>query len=184
MISVDKMLRTNAITLALLVLLGLPQDVQSQSAAPAAGTTGLPVPRFVSLKSDRVNLRQGPGTDYPTSWVFRRAGLPVEVIKEFETWRQIRDSDGVTGWVLSSLLSGRRTAAVLPWETKREGPRPQTKLYVQDSLESRTVANVEAGVIADIGSCDGRWCNVSIDGYRGHIEQKNLWGVYEGEVIR
>src|SRR5262245_58248264 len=84
----------------------------------ATGASGMPVPRFVSLKSDRVNLRQGPGTEYPTAWVFQRAGLPVEVIKEFESWRQVRDAEGTTGWVLGSMLSGRRTALILPWEVK------------------------------------------------------------------
>src|SRR6516225_828217 len=81
-----------------------------------AGGSGLQIPRYVSLKSDRVNLRQGPGTEYPIAWVFRRAGLPVEVIREFDGWRQVRDSEGTTGWVLASLWSGRRTAVVLPWE--------------------------------------------------------------------
>src|SRR5262249_9722055 len=84
-------------------------------APPAAAqqigtTTGLPVPRFVSLKSDRVNLREGPSKDHPTTWIFQRAGLPVEVTAEFDTWRKIRDADGLEGWVLHSLLSGRRTA--------------------------------------------------------------------------
>src|SRR5262245_12595892 len=72
--------------------------------------TGLPVPRYVSLKTDRVNLREGPSKDHRTAWVFQRAGLPVEIVAEFETWRRIRDSEGTEGWVLHSLLSGRRTA--------------------------------------------------------------------------
>src|SRR4029453_6158013 len=88
----------------------------AQGAPPAPEPAGLQVPRFVSLKSDRVNLRQGPGTEYPTAWVFRRAGLPVEVDKEFESWRQVRDAEGTTGWVLGTMLSGRRTAVILPWE--------------------------------------------------------------------
>jgi len=76
--------------------------------------TGLPVPRYVSLKTDRVNLREGPSKDHRTAWVFQRAGLPVEIIAEYETWRRIRDSEGTEGWVLHSLLSGRRTALVMP----------------------------------------------------------------------
>ena len=52
----------------------------ADSGASFPGGSGLPVPRFVSLKSDRVNMRKGPGTDYPTAWVYRRAGLPLEVI--------------------------------------------------------------------------------------------------------
>jgi SH3-like domain-containing protein len=146
--------------------------------------SGLPVPRFVSLKADRVNLRTGPGTEYPTTWVFRRAGLPLEVVSEFEAWRQVRDSEGTTGWVLQSFLSGRRTALVIPWEVKPETPPPQVPIRHSDSDSARTVALVEAGAIANVHGCDGRWCSVSIDSYRGYLPQKDLWGIYEGEVMK
>ncbi|MBS0269949.1 MAG: hypothetical protein JSS54_13355 [Proteobacteria bacterium] len=152
--------------------------------APVLTGSGLPVPRFVSLKSDRVNLRNGPGTDYPTSWVYRRAGLPVEVIKEFEAWRQVRDAEGATGWVLQSLLSGRRTGLVLPWERKTGMAPPLVPIMASDSQHTNVVANVEAGVIADLHMCDGRWCRVTVDQYSGYIEQKKLWGVYEGETFK
>jgi SH3-like domain-containing protein len=157
--------------------------VEDTTAKPRPGS-GLPLPRYVSLKSDRVNLRTGPGTDYPTQWVYRRAGLPVEVIKEFETWRQVRDSDGATGWVLQSLLSGRRTALVLPWEIKADKPVPQIDIYRSDSDSSGAVVKVEAGVIANVHGCDGRWCHVTIDRYRGYLEQKKLWGIYQNEVVK
>lgn len=173
-----------------------PPAYPSTAVPPAAGsggrldvpsvvqTSGLPVPRYVSLKSDRVNLRNGPGTDYPTSWVFKRAGLPLEVVKEFEGWRQVRDADGTSGWVLQSFLSGRRTALVLPWELKPDKPAPRVQLRNDDSESAKVVAVVEAGVIANVLSCDGRWCLVSIANYRGYIEQKKLWGVYEREVVK
>jgi SH3-like domain-containing protein len=169
----------------------------AQETPPAAegADSGLPVPRYVSLKSDRVNLRQGPGTEYPIAWVFRRAGLPVEVIHEFEGWREVRDAEGTTGWVLGAMLSGRRTAVVLPWELKGgkvkadakdgKGERPALAVLRNDDSErSRPVAQVEAGVLASIINCDGRWCRVSIDGFRGYIEQTKLWGAYQGEVIK
>lgn len=149
------------------------------------GASGLALPRFASLKSDRVNLRQGPGTDYPTAWVFRRAGLPVEIVKEFESWRQVRDAEGTTGWVLGSMLSGRRTAVVLPWELKAGAPQAASAaLLDDDSASARPLAYVEAGVLASIISCDGRWCRISVGGYRGYIEQVKLWGAYQGEVIK
>lgn len=151
---------------------------------PPTGASGLALPRFVSLKSDRVNLRNGPGTEYPTAWVFRRAGLPVEVVAEFEGWRQVRDAEGATGWVLQSLLSGRRTALVAPWDAKSEALRPQIAVRSSGSEGAQPVAMVEAGVIANVAGCDGRWCQVTIDAYRGYIEQKRLWGVYEGEILR
>jgi SH3-like domain-containing protein len=161
-----------------------PTDAEAAVPPPGAPASGLPVPRFVSLKSDRVNMRNGPGTDYPTGWVYRRAGLPLEVIKEFEGWRQVRDSDGAEGWVLQSFLSGRRTGLVLPWERKASTAAPIVPVYAGDSLSSSVVANVEAGVIANLHSCDGRWCRVSIEQYNGYIEQKKMWGAYEGEVIK
>jgi SH3-like domain-containing protein len=142
------------------------------------------VPRFVSLKSDRVNLRNGPSTEYPTGWVFRRAGLPLEVIKEFDAWRQVRDAEGTTGWVLQTLLSGRRTALVLPWEIKRGQKSPQVAIHASDSTNAAIIVNVEAGVIANLHNCDGRWCRVSVESYSGYMEQKKLWGVYEGEAIK
>ncbi|MBS0235131.1 MAG: hypothetical protein JSR99_16815 [Proteobacteria bacterium] len=156
---------------------------RTDDSPPVVGS-GLPVPRFVSLKSDRVNLRNGPGTDYPTGWVYRRAGLPVEVIKEFETWREVRDAEGATGWVLQSLLSGRRTGLVLPWARKSGTPAPLVPIMASDSEHAGVIVNVEAGVIADLHSCDGRWCRVTVDQYSGYIEQKKLWGVYEGETFR
>ena len=156
----------------------------NESPAPSASASGLAVPRFVSLKSDRVNLRNGPGTDYPTGWVYRRAGLPLEVVKEFEGWRQVRDADGATGWVLQSFLSGRRTGLVIPWELKSGSPLPQEPIRSSDSENSGMVAKVEAGVIANVHSCDGRWCRVTIDNFAGYIEQKKLWGVYPGETIK
>lgn len=153
-------------------------------APPAGGSSGLAVPRYVSLKSDRVNLRKGPSTEYPTSWVYRRAGLPLEVIAEQEAWRQVRDAEGTTGWVLQSFLSGRRTALILPWEVKANAAPPQIELKDDDSARAKPVAIVEAGIIASIVSCDGRWCRVAVEQYRGYIEQKKLWGVYDGEVVK
>lgn len=157
---------------------------QPAAAPPAAVQgSGLPVPRYVSLKSDRVHLRQGPGFDHKVLWVLRRAGMPVEVIQEFESWRQVRDSEGTTGWVLQSLLSGRRTALVLPWEAKAAA-RPQLELKDDDKASAKAVAIVEAGVIANVRSCDGQWCYVSVGEFRGYVEQKKLWGVYDGERIK
>lgn len=163
------------------------------AAAVVAGPakSGLPLPRFVSLKSNRVNLRKGPGTEYPTTWVFRRAGWPLEVIEELEGWRQVRDADGTTGWMLQSFLSGRRTALVRPWDlaaasgTQGAGSKQaQVALRDDESATSPTVALLEVGVVAGINSCNGKWCHVTVGDYRGWIEQKALWGVYAGERIR
>jgi len=155
------------------------------AAAPEARSrSGLPLPRFVSLKADRVNLRVGPGTEYPTSWVYRRAGLPLEVTKEFEGWREVRDADGSSGWLVQTFLSGRRTALVTPWDVKPGTRAPQIPIRYSDSEKSRSVALVEAGVIANIHNCDGKWCSISVDRFSGYLRQNLLWGVYENEIVK
>lgn len=183
-------MKKTALAVCLATLIAVPsarageQQTDAQAAPAVSGATGLPVPRFVSLKADRVNLRNGPGTDYPAGWVYRRAGLPVEIIKEFEGWRQVRDADGATGWVMQSFLSGRRTALVLPWERKQGQTPPVVPVRSSDSASSSIVAQVEAGVIANLHGCDGRWCRVTIEQFSGYMEQKKLWGVYDGETIK
>jgi SH3-like domain-containing protein len=186
MLMPDRMRRAVILTMLVTMLAGVPVAWAHAGGAKNRtfpGGSGLAVPRYVSLKSSRVNMRKGPGTDYPTVWVYRRAGMPIEVIKEFEGWHQIRDADGATGWVLQSLLSGRRTALVLPWEIKEGTKAPQVALRSDDHEKARPVAMVEAGVIVNVSSCDGRWCRVNIDQFHGYIEQKKLWGVYENERI-
>jgi SH3-like domain-containing protein len=140
--------------------------------------SGLPLPRFVSLKSDRVNLREGPSKDNRTTWVFERAGLPVEVTAEFDTWRKVRDSEGTEGWVLHSLLSGRRTALIAPWKKNEI-----FALFNRPNTTSPPAARLQPGVIANVRTCDGAWCRVSGEGFDGYIEQTNLWGVYPNEKI-
>ncbi|MFN3744196.1 MAG: SH3 domain-containing protein [Hyphomicrobiaceae bacterium] len=159
----------------------------AQSPQPLGiGQTGLPLPRFVSLKSDRVQVRQGPGTDHKILWVFNRVGLPVEVIQEHENWRQVRDQDGSVGWVAHALLSARRTAVVMAWATGEagNGAAKPVPLFDESSTSSRQIALLEPGVICGIRRCDGRWCQVSVGDFRGYIEQTKLWGVYPGERIR
>lgn len=161
------------------------KEATKDTPALETGASGSKVPRYVSLKADRVFLRQGPGTDYPTAWVFQRTGLPVEVIREFEIWRQVRDAGGSVGWVHASLLSGRRTALILPWEVKEgQTQAPSATLRDDDHEGARAVAQVEAGVLANIISCANGWCRVSVGSYRGYIEQKKLWGTYPNEQIK
>ena len=155
----------------------------SHSAKDATPQTasGLPVPRYVSLKSDRVNLREGPSKEHRTSWVFQRAGLPVEITAEFETWRRVRDADGTEGWVLHSLLSGRRTVLVSPW-SKNKGET--FSLRETNSESAPVVATLEPGVIANVQSCQNAWCRVTVSKMSGYIKQDRLWGVYPNESVQ
>ena len=142
------------------------------------GPSGLPLPRFVSLGSDKVNVRAGPGTDYRVEWTFRKAGLPIEIIEEFGNWRQIRDSDGEEGWVYHSLLSGRRTALVSPWTSDEP-----LALRAAPNNDANVMARLAPNVLATVNSCDGSWCAVEGDGWSGHVLQQELWGVYPNEIL-
>jgi SH3-like domain-containing protein len=142
------------------------------------GDSGLPLPRFVTLKADRVNVRRGPSSDHRVSWVFTRKGLPVEIVAEFEHWRRIRDSEGAEGWVYHSLLSGRRGVLVAPWS----GAKP-VALRTAVGANSSPVALLGSGVMADVDLCTGAWCLISIEGQDGWVEQAMLWGVYPGEQV-
>src|SRR6185295_1242756 len=140
--------------------------------------SGLPLPRFVSLKAERVNVRRGPSSDHDVAWVFQRKGLPVEIVAEFENWRRIRDSDGAEGWVYQSMLSGRRTGVVAPW--RKDDTLP---LFSDPEAGSGLVAKFKPGVLTSIEKCTGQWCDISAGGYEGWIEQRMLWGVYPGEAV-
>ena len=147
-------------------------------AQTATGQSGLPLPRFVSLKADKVNVRKGPSSDHDVAWVFQRKGLPVEIIAEFENWRRVRDSDGEEGWILQSMLSGKRTAVVAPWRNGQPLP-----LFSSSSESSSVVARLESGVLGSVKTCDGMWCELDAGGYDGYAKQDLLWGVYPGEQV-
>jgi SH3-like domain-containing protein len=152
---------------------------QAAEGAAQTGPSGLPLPRFVSLRADRVNVRAGPGRDHRVTWTFAREGLPVEIVAEFDNWRRIRDSDGAEGWVFHSLLSGRRTGVVAPWSRE-----DVLALRRSDSESAAAAAYVEPGVLVDLMACDGTWCRVSVQSVTGWMPQEQLWGVYPREVVR
>ena len=142
----------------------------SQSSRP--GLTGRHLPRFASLRADKVNLRTGPGSRYPIDWVFQRRGLPVEIIDEFDTWRRIRDWQGTVGWVHQSMLQSQRHVLVTgKRRLLRRGPEEGTA----------GAAFVEAGVVGTLGSCDEAWCQVEAKGFRGWLRRDEFYGVYPDE---
>ncbi|HMJ41331.1 MAG TPA: SH3 domain-containing protein [Pseudolabrys sp.] len=145
---------------------------------PTGSASGLPVPRFVSLKSDRVNVRSGPNKDQDVRWVYTRAGMPVEVTAEFENWRRIRDWEGAEGWVYHSLLSGRRSAVVVP--SLKDDMVP---LYASADGESAVVARLQSGVLGQLKSCNSTWCEFNGKNFSGWIRQERLWGAYPNEKL-
>lgn len=147
---------------------------------PVVGAeTGLRLPRFVSIKRPRVNVRRGPSRDHKVAWMFTRKNMPIEIIDEFDNWRRIRDSEGEEGWIHHSLLSGQRYVVVAPWSKGR-----YFDLYAQPGTLSKVTARLEAGVVADLRNCNSDWCQISGSNYRGWLEKSFIWGVYATESVQ
>jgi SH3-like domain-containing protein len=163
---------------ALIVALALCVLAASATLAGGDTTSGLPIPRFVSIKTDRVNVRGGPDKDHDVAWIYTRVGWPVEITAEFENWRRIRDSDGTEGWVYHSLLSGKRTAVV-----QLKAKTDLAPLRAKPDAEAPVIAQLQSGVLGSIKSCNGLWCRLVGEVFDVFIEQNRLWGVYPDEKI-
>jgi SH3-like domain-containing protein len=178
---IKAILRATILVVATLAGTGLP-------VAPLAaeGPSGLPLPRFVTTRSNPINVRVGPGTKYDVAWVYVKAGTPVEIIQEFDTWRKIRDADGSEGWLHQNLLQGKRAGLVSPGSTEPVALRrdPDDKAGVR--------AWLTPSFRVDIKECDGKWCKViatahpvtgSPQSFDGWVHQGDLWGVYKDEAF-
>ncbi len=155
----------------------------AQAQATAKGASGLPLPRFVSLKSRRVNIRIGPSTDYAVAWMYMKEGLPMEIIQEYENWRRVRDADGTEGWVNQALLSGERTAVAAPW-MRSKGSDVFVNLRRDAQTSASVVAKLEPGVIIRIKECNGNWCRAAAGSVEGWVNQGEIWGAYPGEAFK
>jgi len=159
--------RTIVLAMAVLAVLATATSLPAQQQG-----SGLKLPRFASLAAERINVRTGPGKQYPIRWVYARNGLPVKITGEFDTWRKIEDHEGDQGWVHVSLLSGRRTVMVTGSVRElRRLPEP----------DARVVLRAEAGVIGRLQQCGGAWCEVEIAGTGGWIGRDAVWGLLPGD---
>src|SRR4051794_947844 len=163
-----------AACVALLVLTAGPVLGAEPPASAQRKGSGLPIPRFATLKSDEVNVRTGPGPRYPIDWVFKRKGMPVEIVAEYENWRKIRDWQGASGWVHQSLLTGKRSFII---------PAKGANLHKTPTMAAEVVAKLEPEVMGEIRSCAGDWCRIRVSGVSGWVERTGLWGVYKSEPI-
>ena len=156
----------------------LPEVAPAPPTEPAKGSnSGLPLPRFASLKTDEVNLRSGPGLRYPIEWVYKRRELPVQIEREFEAWRLISDQEGVKGWVHQATLVGRRTFVVT-------GGQHAIRADANDQADA--LAQLKPGVIGRIRACEATagWCQVQVGDYRGWLKRDAFWGLNPGEAIQ
>jgi SH3-like domain-containing protein len=146
---------------------------------PPPNQTGEPppkLPRFAALKTDETNMRKGPGQRYPIDWVYQRRDLPMEVEREYDVWRLVRDPEGAQGWVHQVTLSDRRTFMIKDKDATLRG----------DADDKATpVALLKAGVIGRLRECDqgSRWCQVLVGGYKGYLRRDQIWGLLPDEVL-
>lgn len=162
------------VILAISIGNGTSAEVAQQSSDAALGPiTNLPLPRFVSLKGVKANVRRGPSQSHRIDWVLMHRGTPLQITAEFEHWRRVRDQDNVGGWIHYSLLSGHRTVVI-------QGQR--IPLHTDASENSRTIALAEKGVIASLGVCLPEWCEIETDGFKGWVMKSEIWGVGATEL--
>lgn len=135
--------------------------------------TNLPLPRYVSLKTDEGNVRRGPSLSHRIDWVFVRRGMPLQVTAEYGHWRRVIDRDGVGGWVHYALLSGNRTVVV---------DADMLTLHRRADPDAPVTARLERGVIARLDECEPGWCRIAAGGYRGWVRKTSLWGVAPDEI--
>ena len=147
---------------------------QAQEAKLTVRGSGLPVPRYVTLKFDEANLRAGPGREYPVLWQYQKTGLPLLVDAEFGIWRKVIDHDGTAGWMHGSVLSLRRMALV---------QNNMAKIHASPDETSNVIALAERLALMDLQSCPKAWCRVANTDVRGLIKRQAIWGILETESL-
>jgi SH3-like domain-containing protein len=132
------------------------------------------LPYFMSIKASKARMRTGPGRNYPASWLYQRAGLPVRVIGSYGEWRKIEDPDGTQGWVQANLLDDDRSAIVKgEVATMRAAPAPDAKVNWRAA----------PGVVGRISHCRAGWCWFDVKGRGGYVEQSRIWGADPAETV-
>lgn len=145
------------------------------SAISVCAKSGLPIPRFASLKSDKIYVRAGPNINYPIKWVFLSSTEPVEIVAEFEQWRRIRDKYGDDGWVHQSMISGKRYIVVI-------GNSPQ-EMY-SDMSGTKVVAKLMPELRCLLKKANDKWCYIDCRGSKGWVMKEQIWGVYLKEFFK
>lgn len=154
-------------------VLGVAVAMMLGAAAPASAQQRTP-PYFASISAGQAYMRTGPGRNYPASWLYRRADLPIKVVEIYNDWRKVEDPDGTQGWMLVGLLSAQRTAIVTGTIVElRDSPR----------LNARINWRAAPGVVGRISKCQRGWCWFDVRGRGGYVEQNRIWGTEPGEEV-
>jgi SH3-like domain-containing protein len=163
--------------LGLLAVLAVGTAARAAAQPPERQTpSGMPVPRFVSLKFDKVNARAGPGDDHRLLWVYRVRGLPLQVVAETSEWRRVCDPQGQTVWVHKRTVDGRRTVM-------NTSPLA-VELYSKPKPTAKPAAYLNRQATAALDRCDKGWCKVHLDGASGWVRAGALWGTLDTPQCR
>ena len=155
------------VSIIILPCFGFPQEIQRGQ------VTNLPIPRYVSLKTNEANARRGPSLSHKIDWIYKRQNMPLEIYAEYENWRRVRDFEGLGGWVHYTLLSGKRYVLI-----KNE----LLEMRLLPSVESQVIAKVPQFNIANLDKCNKDWCRIKDNGYKGWVLKSEIWGVYNNEI--
>jgi SH3-like domain-containing protein len=161
----------------------LMQPVRAEDMPPELKGSGRPVPRFVTIDTDKAYVRTGPAPRYPVKLVYKKIGLPVEITQEFDVWRKIKDIDGDEGWINKALLSDKRGVIVRSASPKDKNVA-SIVLREEGRTQARIIARLESGVVAKLGKCTETWCQINTGGYQGWVQRNVLWGLYPKEEIK
>lgn len=134
-----------------------------------------PTPYWASISAGKAMMRTGPGRNYPATWLYVRADLPIRVIETYPNWRKVRDPDGATGWMLQRLLSDTRTALVTGTERRA--------MHREPAEDSRVRYFAQPGVVGRLSKCAGGWCLLEVRGRQGYIRTDHIWGLDPGGTL-
>jgi len=123
--------------------------------------------KFLSLKNNEVNLRQGPSFEYPIKFIYKKKYLPVEILDKSETWRKIKDFENNSGWIHASQLSKKKSAIC---------KKNNSVLYKKPTIFSKPIAKLEIGRLVLIKKCKVKWCKITTGGFKGWVFKSSLWG--------
>lgn len=131
-------------------------------------------PYWASIGAGKARMRTGPGREFPASWLYQRADLPVRVIETYPNWRKIEDPEGTRGWVQANLLSNVRTALV---------SGDIRELRASADPAAPVVWRAEPGVVGRVSQCARGWCLFDIKGRAGFIQTSHIWGTAADERL-
>ena len=126
-------------------------------------------------------MRVGPGREYQVAWMYQKPGLPMEIIQEYDNWRKVRDPEGNEGWILHSLLTGKRTPIIAPWD--RAQSDKNVEMLSSPDASASVKAEMEPGVVGLVEECAESWCRIEVSGIAGIVSKNSIWGVYPDEII-